>query len=779
MTSRPAQSLLVELNSFIGRERDLAELSRLVADARLVTVTGPGGIGKSRLASRFASLTSANFDGVFHVQLAPTSDPDLVVHAVASTLAIRGEPGRTILETLTARLGQGRFLIVLDNCERVLDGVAPLARALLEGCPELWVLATSREPLNVPGEALHVVHGLPQAEAVALFVDRARQVQPTFGRAQVIPGLADVCRQLDGMPLAIELAAVHARSMPPAEMLIHLDDRFKLLVTPGRIDPRHATLKATIDWSYELLTEEERTVFRNLAIFPASFDLATAAAVCERDLIPLLSRLVEESMVVSSTDGHESGRYHLLDTIRHYGRDRLEEAGEREAAEQRFIAHFVATCDVEVARLAAAEQSSWLARTERDYESLRGVLALTRAREPATMLRLGATLAWFWFVRGYWAEGLDWVEAALAASTEHSSARARLLSGAVDLARYLNRYSDGRRYGDEALRLYGEQGDGAGRAETLFRVGWLAMPNQRFDEAESCFQEVMRMARQLDSAPLMMRAFLGLGQVRWRLGKSRESLRLLLQGQATAQSLDDERTLMLFSDTLGHVLHDLGRLNDARRHFAESHDAAHRLGDRYHAAHTLLNIAFVDLKRGDDAAIAASLEASLRTFAELGQRVDVSLSLDGLALLATEQRDYQRALRLFAAAGGIRRSIGAGWSAAHHARVKAAIARCHEALPAPRARQAWREGESMTVEQALKSVLAKEPPAVVELSRRERAIAALIGEGLTSAQIASRLKIAERTVDSHAEHIRNKLGLHSRAQIAAWAVRELLATRSG
>jgi predicted ATPase/DNA-binding CsgD family transcriptional regulator len=769
----PSQHVPVELNRFIGRERDLAELARLVSEAGLVTLTGPGGMGKSRLAGRLLSQSLDSQISAVVVQLAATSDPELVVHVVASSLAIRGESGQPLIETLASRLRHGRFVILLDNCDRVLDSTALLAQTLLDACPTVRLVATSREPLNVPGEIVWPLEGLPEVQAVALFIERARQIQRDFGGTQVVPALVDICRRLDGMPLAIELAAAQIAVMPASEIRAQLDEGFTLLAVPGGTDPRHATLKMTVDWSYDLLRQDERTIFRRLSIFPAAFDLRSATAVCEPNVVPTLAQLVEKSMVVAGVDAQGSRRYHILDTMRHYGRDHLEKSGERPEVERRLIGYYAAAFDVSITRLRGREQKEWLTRTELENDNLRGVLNLARARDPATMIRLAAALTWFWFVRGHWTEGLEWTEAALAASPEPSSARARLLSGAVSLARYLNRYSQGFKYGEESLRLYEELHDEVGRAQALFEVGWLAMPSQRFDEAEARLQEVLRISRAQRSAALTIRAFFGLGQVRWRLGKSLEARRFLLQAESLARSLDDAWLRIALYDTLGHVSHDLRDFEQARRYFQEGHNAAQELGDRYHAAHTLANLAYVDLDTGDLAAMEVSLQASLPVSVELGQRVDVSLCLDGFALLASARHDHQRALVLFAAADAIRHSIGAGWSSMHKARVKAAVARCEKELPRDRARRYWNEGQSMTIDGAVRSVLAREAPVAVDLSHREHTIAALIGEGLTSAQIAARLMISERTVDSHAEHIRNKLGLHSRAQIAAWAVREM------
>jgi len=774
------QNLPVELTSFVGRKRDLAELEELLPQVRMLTLTGPGGVGKSRLAIRLASRQLDEYpDGVFMVQLASTSEPDLVPHVLAATLALREEPGQTLLETIIERLNQGHLLLLLDNCEHLVDSVASLAQALLQACPQLQIVAASRESLNVPGEFLWQLEGLPDAEALGLFVERARHVRRGFDRLGGTSTITEICRLLDGLPLAIELAAAQVKVMALGEIRTHLDDRFRLLVTPGRVEPRHATLKATVDWSYDLLAEDERTVLRRLSVFPGSFDLAAAAIACDADLLPILTRLVAKSMVVATQDALGTGRYHLLDTMRYYGRDRLRETGEQDEMERRFIRHFSRSFDAAVPLSSSGDQKTWLARMDRDYDNLRGVLILARKRDPETMLRLAAVLVWFWFVRGYWTEGISWTEAALNASQEPRSARARLLAGAVSLARLLNRYPLGRMYGEESLRLREELGDEVGRGETLFELGWLALPSNRFDQAETYFQEVLRIGREQNSIPITTRGLFGMGQVRWRQGRLSEARRFLLQGQAVPRLIGDARMHASISNTLGHVFHDLRQLKQARRYFRESHESAQALGDRDLAALTLMNVALVDLDRHDHATVRANLESSMRDFVQLGQRLDVSVCLDGFALLAAENKIYERALRLFAAAAAIRQSIGAAWSSGHSARVSAAIEQARKAIGPTRADRRWNEGKSMAPEQAVKYAVAKEAETEpVELSRREREVAALVGEGMNSSEIATRLKIAERTVDSHAEHIRNKLGLRSRAQIAAWAVRELLAEQS-
>jgi len=774
------QNLPVELTSFVGRARDLAELEELLPKVRLLTLTGPGGVGKSRLAIALALRRLDEYpEGVFLLQLASTSEPDLVLHVLAATLALHEEAGQALLDTIIARLNQGRFLLLLDNCEHLTDSVASLAGALLQACPQLQILGTSRESLNVPGEFLWQLEGLTDGDALSLFVERARRVRRDFDRLGRTSAITEICRMLDGLPLAIELAAAQVKLIAPAEIRSHLNDRFRLLVAPSRGDPRQATLKATLDWSYGLLTEVERTVFRRLSIFPGSFDLAAAAIASDSDLLPLLSRLVEKSMVVATLDARGTVRYHLLDTMRHYGADRLFETGEQDEVEARFIHHFSRFFDTAVPLSSSGDQKAWLARIDRDHENLRGVLILARQREPETMVRLAAVLVWFWFVRGYWTEGISWTEAALNASLEPRSARARLLAGAVSLARLLNRYELGRTYGEESLRLREELGDEVGRAETLFELGWLALPSNRFDEAEAYFQEVLRIGREQNSIPLTTRGLFGLGQVRWRQGRLSEARRVLLQGQTVLRSVDDAHMLTSLSDTLGHVFHDLRLLKQARRYFRDGHDAAQALGDRNMASHTLMNVALVDLDRHDQATVRANLESSLRDFVQLAQRLDVSVCLDGFAWLASENEEYEQALRLFAAAAAIRRSIAAAWSSGHSARVNVAIDTARKAIGPTRADRSWNEGNSMSLEQAVKHALAQDgETGAIELSRREREVAALVGQGMTSSEIAVRLKIAERTVDSHAEHIRNKLGLRSRAQIAAWAVRELLAGQS-
>src|SRR5215210_5399636 len=364
---RPPNNLPLELSSFVGREKELAEVKRLLESTRLLTLTGSGGCGKTRLALAVARELAEGFeDGVWVVELAPLADPTLVPQAVASTLGVREQPGRSLTETLSDYLGSKKVLLVLDNCEHLVEACAELAEALLRSSPELRVLATSREALGITGEVAWLVpslslpdlrrlpdiESLPQYEAARLFVERAAAVKPSFTLTeQNAVAVAQVCYRLDGIPLAIELAAARAKVLSVEQIADRLEDSFGLLSAGGRTAmPRHRTLHATMDWSHELLPEEEQILFRRLSVFAGGFTLDAAEAVCageelERDeVLESLSHLVDKSLVIMREVGGE-GRYRLLETVRQYAREKLSESGEAGQASERHAGYYLALAE--------------------------------------------------------------------------------------------------------------------------------------------------------------------------------------------------------------------------------------------------------------------------------------------------------------------------------------------------------------------------------------------------------------------------------------------------
>ena len=459
-------NLPLPLTSFVGRERELAAVHEALAAHRLVTLTGPGGVGKTRLALQAAAAGLEAFpDGAWLVDLAPLADAALVPLTVLAALGVRERPGRPHLATLTEHLRARRLLLVLDNCEHLLDACARLADALLRACLGPRVLATSRELLGVPGEAARRVpslatpdprHPPPPArlgryEAVRLFVDRARLGRPGFVLTDQNAGpVAQVCARLDGLPLAIELAAARLRALPVEQLAGRLDDRFRLLTGGGRTAvPRQQTLQAAIDWSHALLAAPERAVLRRLAVFAGGWPLAAAEAVCAGagvepgGVLDLLAGLVDKSLVVFEEAALEpgaggAGRYRLLETIRQYAEARLVGAGEAARVRRRHRDWYLALAERAALELVGRDQVAWLDRLGAEHDNLRGALAWSQADPDgaAAELRLAAALGRFWNLRGHISEGRAWLAHALErdAGAAPAAARASALNWAGLLA---------------------------------------------------------------------------------------------------------------------------------------------------------------------------------------------------------------------------------------------------------------------------------------------------------------------------------------------------------
>ena len=439
-------NLPVRLTSFVGRESELEEVGGLVASRRLVTLTGVGGGGKTRLATQAAERGSESWrDGVWLVDLGSITDPGVAPAQVASTLGVLVEPGGDQVEALVRQLRSRQLLMVLDTCEHLLDAVAHLAGVLLGACPELSLLATSREPLGVPGETVWQIPPLREAEAVRLFADRAGLVAPRFDAAAAERDVAAVCRRVDCVPLAVELAAAWVRALTPAQIAAGLQESIRLLSGASRAGvPRHQTLLASMRWSHSLLTEEERVFFRRLSVFSGTFTLAAAAAVCtgtgtdpgadrEAEVLPLVGRLLDTSLVTVRERTGEI-RYRLLDTIRQYAAEQLAAAGETDETRDRHLEHFLAVA-VEAEPGLDSDQDRWREVLEGHHDNIAaacewGLEAGAPADRADRGRRLAAAMARYWFVRGRAAQGLGFLDRALALAPEaRSPLQARLLAG--------------------------------------------------------------------------------------------------------------------------------------------------------------------------------------------------------------------------------------------------------------------------------------------------------------------------------------------------------------
>lgn len=656
---RPASSvrhnLPRQLTSFLGRESEREELRRILTSDRLVTLTGAGGMGKTRLALDVAAtILQETTAAVWLVELAPLTDPALVSHAIAQAAGIREEQGQPLLTTLAAGLGAGPVLLLLDNCEHLIETCAPLADHLLRVCPELRLLATSREPLGVPGEVAWRVPSLnlpdpasrqpPSSEAsaaaVRLFVERAGAVRPGFALTPDNAGaVADICHRLDGIPLAIELAATQVRVLDPRELAARLDDRFLLLAGGSRTAvPRHRTLQATLDWSYDLLTETERRCFDWLSVFAGGFTLAAAESVCGEELaaaagiLDLVSRLVDRSLVQVEPDaaGGET-RYRLLEILRAYGATHLEQRLEADRARARHASWLMDRAEQAARAFRGPEQGYWLRWAEREHDNVRAALTWALERNQAALaIRLAVALSWSWLVHQRWSEGLDWVRRALALpAASPTRERGQLLCRAIELSLFRGDLTSNRPTGD--LTAVGHW------VEECLSIGETLADLEIMHAAYGLQQLVREFGVPVDTAPAQdpeaeltalrhggdtwgeRRALESLARDALRRGELDIAGDRLREAIALARTDGDGWSLAMGLNELGDVERARGRHHRAKPLYEESAElfAALGLGDQPNLLH---NLGYVALSAGDRASATTSFMEALRQFRRLGER---------------------------------------------------------------------------------------------------------------------------------------------------------------
>jgi predicted ATPase/class 3 adenylate cyclase len=616
------QNLPVQLTSFVGREQDRATVRELIDQHRLVTLTGSGGSGKTRLAIQVSADALEQFpDGVRFVDLAPLSDPSVVLDAIAAAVDVKVRQDLSILDALVEALEGTKTLIILDNCEHVVAACAKAVSGLLRTEDGVRILATSREPLGLPGEtkwrvpSLSLPNGatgieeIGACEAIQLFVDRAAAARPGFSltSANAEP-IAGICRMLEGMPLAIELAAARAKALAPREILGRLSDRFRLL-TGGR--GRHQTLHSTIDWSYDLLSEEERSLFRRLSVFAGGFDLAAVEAIWPAgDPLDHIEHLVDKSLVTVEQLTDESVRYRVLETLRQYGRERLIEAGEEEDMRARHFAHYLAVAERAYEQRIEDEAAS-LARLEIDQDDFRVALAWVRPRPRShELLRLASALGWFWHLRSHYREGRRWLEDALATDTEPSRERARALWALSMIVTWQGDTKAARSFADQSLELWRETGDKLELALALESIGWSHFLANDYTEALRSMEECVELYRELGSEKLNTRGRLAVGQMLAALG-------------------DVERTEPLARETLAE-----GRA----------------LGEPKFVHYSLHYLADCALWRGNPREAIGLYGDSLRAALDYGNDMEAACEMQGVAMGLAGSGKEAEGLRLFGAA---------------------------------------------------------------------------------------------------------------------------------
>ena len=761
-----------QLTSFIGREKEMAEVKRLLSTASLVTLTGSGGAGKTRLALQVAADVLEDYrDGVWLAEFAPIADPALVPKTVATALNVPEEPERELVETLVAVLRAKTLLLVLDNCEHTLAACRELAVALLRACPQVRVLATSREGLGVPGETLwrvpslsvpkeirHLAHPeeLVLYDAVRLFVDRAVATTPGFTvTRENAAAVAQVCRRLDGIPLAIELAAARVKVLAVEQIAVRLDDRFRLLTGGSRIAlPRHQTLRAAIDWSYDLLSERERALLRRLSVFAGGWTLEAAEAVCTggdieaSDVLDLLTQLVDKSLVVAQTQGGEAG-YQLLETVREYGRVRLRDSEAAEQVQRRHRDWCLALAEQVEPKLDGREKEIWLDRLERENDNLRASLDWSfEHRDADAVMRMAKSLYRFWEIRGYWNEGLHWLEAALLLDGgAPSPMRAKTLAAAGALARLLGDTQRAVARLEESVAAYRALGDQGGMADALLPLGITAYRQSDYDRAVLLLEESTALSRAsgdkttlafsiyllgilarvrgdygkaetLGKESLALNRALGLN---WRAGLALDGLGLVALCQG-----DNERAKSLFQQALtlheqegyrygqaaslnssGIVAYVQGDYERAGALSEQSLALSRKTGDKGAIARSLSVLGRIAFRQGNFQEAVEKHKESLVLFRDLGEKLGVVQALERLGSAAVEP-DPIRAARLLGAATGVRETIGAPLPAYERAEHDAAVDHVRALLDRAAFSAAWADGRAMTLEQAIEYALAGE-----------------------------------------------------------------------
>ena len=753
------ESLPAELTSYVGRRTELAEVRRLLGTSSLVTLIGPGGVGKTRLAARTAAAARASFaDDVVFVGLADLHEPELLVSTVAERLGLGDRSARRPIERLVDQLRSRRLLLVLDNCEHLVEECAWLVHTLLDSCPNLVVLATSRQSLGVAAERMLPVlplavpePGTPLAElerydAVRVLVDRATAVVPSFAIDEDnVEDVIRLCRTLDGLPLAIELAAVRLRSLSVRQLADRLDKRFTLLSGGRRRMPsRHTTFQALIDWSYELCTEQERLLWARASVFSGSFDLDAAEEVCSGDglareaVLDVLDGLLDKSILLREED-HGVARYRLLEMVRQYGEDRLRATGDLTRRNRFHRDWYLELTTRFEAEWFGRDQIAWIDRLRREHANLRRALDFCTSGpdEAVVGLRMLRGFKEYWLVRGLNSEGRVWLDKLLAAAPA----------------------------------------DAPGRGTALWIYAFLAVVQSDTPAHERALAEAERVVEATDARD---RAYMDLvrGYAALIGNEGERSAELFHRAAEALRSQQDVAGQMWATYNYGLALSLAGDLERSRRILDDCVEDCVARGEVFWRCWALWSRSAAEYLFGDHRqAVAAGMQL-LRLQQHVDDRVIIAFALTVMAGCATHAGELRRAARLFGAATTAWQWIGA-WPTNYAAFVEPMhrdIAVVTDGVGAEAAIAEFSAGAAMSTAEAVRCALGEressrgttEQSSRTPLTRRETEVAELVAEGLTNREIAERLVIARRTAETHVDHILTKLGFTSRAQIAAW-----------
>ncbi len=848
------QNLPIQLTPFIGRAQEVATVQSLLQreDVHLLTLTGPGGSGKTRLGLQVAADLSDVFpDGVYFVNLAPISEPTFVLSTIAQTLQIKESGSQSGLDLLKASLHDKHILLVLDNFEQVVGAGVQVAE-LLAACPKLKVIVTSREVLHVRGEQELAVPPLSvpdprhlpdpvmlsQYEAVALFIQRVRATSPGFQVTNAnAPAIASICVRLDGLPLALELAAARIKLLPPQALLKRLSKRFEVLTRGAQNLPaRQQTLHNTLQWSYDLLTHEEQHLFRWLSVFVGGCTLEAAEAVYQgqgepgMDILEGVTSLLDKSLVQQTEQQQEEPRLQLLETIREYGRERLQAAGELAAAQQAHASYYLHVAEEAWPHEFGSEQDIWFQRLEPESANIRAAfdwfVGQASDQGVAMALRLGGALSRFWTIRGYWSQGRDLLEKALGIrSSVEASIRGKAIIGAAMLVLFQGDFDRAEELLKEGLALFRQIGDQWSMAMCLWMQGRVALARNNYADAHKLLEEALMRSRKGGNEWLSGYILVSLAHPALSQGDDGRTPRLLKESIAIFREIGNKsdeawsliylardlmkhqeyaRARLLLEESLGlcretamkwgmaYALRLLGELalqqddlSTANSLLTESVQLNREMGDQRNAAHSLLLLARVITSQGDYVGARAFYEESLSTAKALSRLELIAASLAGLGRVFAAQGEPVWAARLWGAAEKLQEGNDISLPAALYVQ---AVQTARTQLGEQAFDAAWAEGRTMTLEQvltesgrvALPATAPSEQPATTiaktlptypaGLTAREVEVLRLVAQGLTDAQVAEQLVVSPRTVSTHLTSIYNKLGVNSRSAATRFAV---------
>ncbi len=724
-------NLPLQLTSFIGREREIAAIRAHLDKTRLLTLTGSGGCGKTRLALHMAAEVLDTYpDGVWLVELAALADQELLPQTVAVVLGLREEPGRPFTQTLTDFLKSRRLLLVLDNAEHLLAACAKLAGAVLSQCPQVVLLVSSREGLGIAGEVTFRVPSLslpdpardisPESllpfESVRLFIERAQSHSPQFAISlRNAPALASVCCRLDGIPLALELAAARIRSMSLEEINKRLDQRFRLLTGGSRTAlPRQQTLRWLIDWSYDLLQPAEQALLCRLAIFAGGWTLEAAEQVCmgdgvdSVDMLDLHASLADKSLVMAEERGGTM-RYRLLETVRQYARDRLFESGQGESWRDRHLNHFLSLAEEAEPKLTGADQQAWLDRLDVEHDNLRAAMTWSSSSDDSVdrQLRLAGAFWRFWSVRGYMVEGRARLAELMASSSSDRAAHAKALNGAGVLAWQQGDYPAAKAHYEECLALRRVLGDRRGVSASLNNLGAVAQSRGESLAAKSLYEESLVLKRELGDRRGIASSLSNLASVTFDLGDYATGRTLSEESLEIFRALGDRQSISASLTNMGLMATHLRDFSSAKALFEESFAIRRELGDQWGIAASLNDLGHVACEQGDLAGACDLHERSMTMYRELGDPRGIVESLEAFAYVALARSGWRRAVRIASYAEGLRKEIGCPQPPRGRPDYNAKFAVAREAMGGDMFDRAWREGQGMSLEQTIELALAK------------------------------------------------------------------------